>query len=33
MDFTMSIIIKYDSVNDLGLKIFCELEKFLHVKS
>lgn len=33
MDFTILIIIKYDSVNDLGLKIFCELEKFLHVKS
>lgn len=29
----MLIIIKYDSVDDLSLKIFHEIEKLLHVES
>lgn len=33
MDFSMLIIISSGSVNDLGLKMFYELKKFLYVKS
>lgn len=33
MDFSMLIIISSGSVNDLGLKMFCELKKFLYVES
>ena len=33
MDIIILIISKHDSVNNLGLKISCELVKFLDVKS